>query len=249
MDPSEELFQAATEGNVPRLRELIAAGCPVDARPHGEGPTPLVGALIGRRMEAVHQLVRAGADVGAARCEGKPLLIYAYTVVRDKGLFRTFLEAGARPNDVDEGDCPCLYHTLKANDYDSSSSLVSRGADVNATAGGETLLSHFVHDSKVVDFLLSKGADLKLRNPSNDMTALMALVGSGHEVDPEDAWRPWFGPERKSGRRRARGKGPWTPSILRNRLWPTPCGPARRRPGARAYWSLSMKEPVPASGR
>jgi ankyrin repeat protein len=106
-------------------------------------------------------------------------------VVRDKGLFRTFLEAGARPNDVDEGDCPCLYHTLKANDSDSSSLLVSRGADVNATAGGETLLSHFVHDSKVVDFLLSKGADLKLRNPSNDMTALMALVGSGPEADPE----------------------------------------------------------------
>jgi ankyrin repeat protein len=185
MDPSEELFQAASEGNVPRLRELIAAGCPVDARPHDQGPTPLVGALLGRRLEAVYQLVRAGADVAATRCEGNPLLIYAYTVVRDKDMFRTFLEAGARPDDVDDGNCPCLYHTLKASDYDTSSLLVSRGADVNAMAGGETLLSHFVHDPKAVDFLLSKGADPKLRNSGNDMTALMALVGSGPEVEPD----------------------------------------------------------------
>jgi ankyrin repeat protein len=185
MDPSEELVKAASEGNVPRLRELITAGCPADARPNGQGPTPLVVALMGRRLEAVYELVRAGADVAEARCEGNPLLIHAYKVARDKDMFRAFFDAGARPNDVDDGGYACLYHTLKAADYDVSSLLISRGADVNAAAGGETLLSHFVRGSKAVDFLLSKGADPNLRNPSNNMTALMTLVGSGPEVDPD----------------------------------------------------------------
>ena len=185
MEPSEELVQAASAGNVPRLRELITAGCPVDARPHDQGPTALVAALMGRRMEAVHHLVRAGADVGTAKCEDKPLHIYAYTVVRDKELFRTFLAAGARPNEVDDEGYPCLYHTLNANDYDSSSLLVSRGADANATAAGQTLLSHFVRRAKTVEFLLGKGADPNVRNPDNHLTPMMVLVGSGSDVDPD----------------------------------------------------------------
>jgi ankyrin repeat protein len=185
MEPSEELVQAASEGNVPRLRELITAGCPVDARPRDQGPTPLVAALAGRRMEAVHYLVRAGADVGVSRCDGKPLHSYAYTVVRDKDLFRTFLGAGARPNEVDDEGFPCLYHTLEANDYDSSALLVSRGADVNATAAGQTLLSHFVRQPAAVDFLLGKGADPNVKTPDHGLTPLMVLVGSGSDADPD----------------------------------------------------------------
>jgi ankyrin repeat protein len=136
-------------------------------------------------MEAVHHLVRAGADVGAPKCDGKPLHIYAYTVVRDKDLFRTFLEAGARPNEVDDEGFPCLYHALKASDYDSSSLLVSRGADVNAMAAGQTLLSHFVRQPVAVDFLLGKGADPNVKNLDHNLTPLMVLVGSGSDVDPD----------------------------------------------------------------
>ena len=52
-------------------------------------------------------------------------------------------------------------------------------------AAGETLLSHFVRGSKTVDFLVSKGADPKLQNPSDNTTPLMKLVSSGSEVDPD----------------------------------------------------------------
>lgn len=178
MNPSEELFKAASEGNVPRLHELIAGGCPVDARPDTLAPTPLAGALLGRRFEAMRELLRAGADVREVRCEGKPALIYAYAVVRDLSLFRSFLEAGARPDDADDEGRPCLFYTLSANDYETSNLLISRGADANPTVGNETLLSHFVRLPKVVEFLLGKGADPNRRNPGDNKTALMVLVSS-----------------------------------------------------------------------
>ena len=72
------LHAAATAGDVPEIRRLLALGADVDARGDG-GRTPVMAATAARQTEAVRALLDAGADVD----------------IRDDRLDNPFLYAGA----------------------------------------------------------------------------------------------------------------------------------------------------------
>jgi ankyrin repeat protein len=58
------LHKFAHDGDLPQLRQTIAAGAALDAR-DGHGRTPLHVATFGRQREAIRELARAGANLGA----------------------------------------------------------------------------------------------------------------------------------------------------------------------------------------
>jgi uncharacterized protein len=72
------LHEAATAGDLPTLRNLVAAGADLDAR-DGGGRTAVMAATVARQTEAVRVLLDAGADVD----------------IRDDRLDNPFLYAGA----------------------------------------------------------------------------------------------------------------------------------------------------------
>jgi ankyrin repeat protein len=60
----EQLHRAAGDGDLTRVRELLAAGYPVN-RFNGLGKTPFHYAVAGEHFAAVEALLRAGANVNA----------------------------------------------------------------------------------------------------------------------------------------------------------------------------------------
>lgn len=65
-----ELLYAVREDDIPRIRELVAAGAPLSARSRFQGYTPLHMAMIRGKAEVVEALVALGAEVDAAADRG-----------------------------------------------------------------------------------------------------------------------------------------------------------------------------------
>ena len=70
------LHSAAAEGNVAQIRQLLAAGAPVDRR-DADGRTPLIRAALAGESDAVKALLEHGADAWAKDNDGNSLLHWA----------------------------------------------------------------------------------------------------------------------------------------------------------------------------
>jgi ankyrin repeat protein len=82
--PGQQLLKAAEQGDVERLRELLAAGAPVNGDPRVAGAphtydSPLVRAACFGRTGAAEVLLLAGADVNHRGQYGRTALSYAVT--------------------------------------------------------------------------------------------------------------------------------------------------------------------------
>ncbi|MFM2068592.1 MAG: hypothetical protein RLZZ584_3501, partial [Pseudomonadota bacterium] len=87
------LHAAAHKGDLARLRQLIAAGAPVNAR-DGYGRTPLHVATFARQREVVRALVAAGADLGLLEADRYDAVTIA-AVADDEETLRVLLGLGA----------------------------------------------------------------------------------------------------------------------------------------------------------
>lgn len=71
-----ELFAAVRYGDTKRVRRLLAAGAPVDARDDG-GQTPLLAAASSKRLGTSRLLIQLGADVDASDQNGETAMYWA----------------------------------------------------------------------------------------------------------------------------------------------------------------------------
>lgn len=144
---SEPLMQAAAEGDVARVRSLLAAGADANARDE-EGATALMRAAHAGHLDAVRALVDAGADVDATDDRGWGALAKAvYNADLDRG-FANVVEF-----------------------------LIERGANVEAPIGygiRPLMLAAGYGEIAVVEALLAGGADVLARNEGG-LTALMMV--------------------------------------------------------------------------
>lgn len=97
--PSSGLTQAAARGDVTRVRELLAAGAPADAR-DAQGRTPLLEAvLLGdgsrRYVDIARALLEARADPNAADRDGTTPLAHARRLGQDE-MARVIESSGGR---------------------------------------------------------------------------------------------------------------------------------------------------------
>ena len=97
-----DLYEAALEGDVSAMTDLIAAGANVDAALSGDG-SPLIGAARSGSLDAVRLLLDRGANPNlGVHGDGSALIVAA-----DKGgmeIVRLLLDRGADPNLGVRGD-------------------------------------------------------------------------------------------------------------------------------------------------
>jgi ankyrin repeat protein len=162
-DPSSELRQAASEGNIASVQELLAehpewAG--VAAR---DGRTPLHLAVMAGQKDTVSLLVgTSGVDLKAKDTDGNtPLTIGA--IEGHAEIVAALLDAGSDIAEANAQGYTALHEAVSANQGDVMKLLIDRGADINkATPGGVTPLHAAVLGGNVeaARVLIASGANL-----------------------------------------------------------------------------------------
>jgi beta-lactamase regulating signal transducer with metallopeptidase domain len=125
-----ELVEAAGNGDLEDVKDLIDAGANIDARVDGDG-SPLIAAAKGHHLAVVNELLTRGADVNlAVPGDGNPLIAAAAAGAGD--VVNLLLSHGAAIDLMVPGDENALIQAAGEGHLAIVQLLVSRGADVNA---------------------------------------------------------------------------------------------------------------------
>ncbi len=183
--PTPALHKAAASGELPRLRELLRTGTPVDKRDAYGTQTLHVAASAGQ-SEAIRLLVEARADVNAFAADGETPL---HRAVGNNHLeaMKLLLQLGAKVDAMasDSFSFPVVHHSLiQRRGRDVVEILLNAGASTNLRDSeyGMTAL-HVAANAKAVEknlvsFLVERGADLNAMDKKGQ-TALHHAVGFG----------------------------------------------------------------------
>jgi hypothetical protein len=162
-----ELYEAANEGDLEGVKELLAAGANASAKIEGDG-SPLIGAARSGRSEITKLLLEQGADPnGAVEGDGSPLINAASRGRVDQ--VQMLIDRGADVNLAVDGDENPLMNAAEGGHLAIVQLLVAKGADIHTRiwneryqGGGEwrTAISQARKNghSEVVRFLQSRGA-------------------------------------------------------------------------------------------
>lgn len=174
---AEELIGAASSGDLEKLQTLLASGVDPDGISTTRAPA-LFAAARWQHLDAIGELLRAGADVNKSNHVSYTALVAASTTTKATQVIDALVEAGALIDAVDQSGRSALTVACKNSDPETVSRLLHHGADPNhRTATGGTPLMAAIYNKRkanaegIVELLLSKGARPE---PANDrgLTAL-----------------------------------------------------------------------------
>jgi len=184
MMPSSELVIAAQQGNVVKIKELLAIpGMNVNEADSGTGRTALHWAARENRAEIIQLLLAAKADVNAAERTGKgPLTLAAETGSVDAT--KLLLDAGASVTIRDSLGATPLTWACGLGSAETVKLLLSRGADASIIdVNGLTPLiwAAGIGKPESVEVLLetNPNLDLNIKDGVTGDSALMRAVRSG----------------------------------------------------------------------
>jgi len=165
MNKNEELLQAAKQGNLKKLNELLSKGADVNAK-DGNGNSVLLYAIKHNKVEAVNFLLSKGANLEAKNKNIRTPLMFAI-IEENAEMVKFLLSKGAKLEAKDDTGWTPLIIAVGKQNREIVEFLVSKGADVNAkTTSGITPLHVAAHknNQELVKFLRSKGADIKTKD-------------------------------------------------------------------------------------
>lgn len=123
------LYEAANEGDLDQVKELVQAGANVSAKVDGDG-SPLIGAARSGRPEIMRFLLDQGADPnGTVEGDGSPLINAAQNGRIE--IVQMLVDRGADVNLAVEGDENPLMNAAEGGYLEIVKYLVSRGADIH----------------------------------------------------------------------------------------------------------------------
>ena len=150
--------------------ELITKGADVN-QTQPDGTTPLHWAVYTFDRELVQTLLRRGARVNAINRYGSSPLGEA-VMVASLEITAMLLEAGADPNVTNADGQTALMLVARTGNVPLATLLVQRGADVNRRERfrnqSAVIWAAAQNKPEMVEFLVSKGADLTVRAMAND---------------------------------------------------------------------------------
>jgi hypothetical protein len=163
-----DLVKAAGTGDLPKVKELVAAGAKLDGRGQ-HGHTPLTAAISGDHLDAALYLIERGADVTLKDKSGTDPLRWAairsgwVTKHQNVRLATALLDKGAAVDTRDKDGFTPLIWAANRGAVKLVELLSARGADVNARTtekynAGRTAL-YMAGNIGVVRVLLTAGAD------------------------------------------------------------------------------------------
>jgi uncharacterized protein len=129
-----DVFEAASVGDLPRLRGLLDADPALASAFAPDGFYPLGLAAFFGHAEAVRLLLASGADVGAvARNPQRVQAIHAAAAARRADIVADLLEHGADPDAVQQAGLTPLMAAARHGDEDMAGRLLGAGADPGRT--------------------------------------------------------------------------------------------------------------------
>ena len=124
-----DIFEAATLGDIPRLRTLLATDHDLVKAQSSDGFTPLHLACFFGQVEAAELLVRQGAEVNAVS-PSRIAVIHSAAASRNAALVKLVLQAGANPNLQQQGGYTALHEAAMHNSVERAQALLDAGADL-----------------------------------------------------------------------------------------------------------------------
>jgi len=157
---AERLLDAAADGNVADVQQLVKDGVAVDAAVRGDG-TALISAARNGQLATVDALLALGAQPDLhATGDGNPLIAAARR--GHLPVVERLVAAGADVNRIVPFDETPLINAARSGDLDTVAFLVDHGADVNlgvvADAGQWRSPLNQARNPRVRDYLVHRGA-------------------------------------------------------------------------------------------
>jgi len=181
-----ELVQAAKDGNVQAVQNLLSAGTAVNMRDE-KGVPVIIWAATNGHTEIVRLLLERGADINIKdRATG----VTALWIASQEGhtqVVKLLLENSADPNTKSSDGVTALWIASQEGRLDVVRLLLDmdKDADVNVkrTSDGVTALWQASNNghTNVVKLLLDKGADVEIKRTSDGVTALWQASWKGHK--------------------------------------------------------------------
>ncbi len=161
--PEAPVADAAMDGNVERVRELLRSGADVNAA-QGDGMTALHWAAEIGSEDLADVLVYAGANIKAVTRIGGFTPLHVASRNGNANVVRTLLAAGADANARTTTGETALHFAAGAGGTEVARALIEHGVDVNAVEGsaGQTALMFAAAygRAETVEVLLAAGSDL-----------------------------------------------------------------------------------------
>lgn len=123
-----DVFEAATLGDIPRLRTLLVNDHDLVKAQSGDGFMPLHLACFFGQPEAAEILIRQGADANAVS-RNRIGVIHSAAASRNVALVTLVLQAGADPNLQQQGGYTALHEAAMHNSVERAQALLDAGAD------------------------------------------------------------------------------------------------------------------------
>lgn len=172
---TNELFYAAANGDIIKVRQLIEEGANVNLRIENQW-TPLQIAVTGGKTDVVRLLIEKGADInGRLPDQRTPLHTAAYMGRTDEAKF--LIEKGADIRARDEKQNTPLHTASTFGKTDVARVLLDKGADINARNTDKDTPLHLAARGGKIDvakLLVERGADVNAQSNVGDQTPVMA---------------------------------------------------------------------------
>jgi uncharacterized protein len=138
--PELDVFEAATFGDLARLRSVLDADPGLVTSRSGDGGTALHFACFFAQPECAQELASRGADIAAvAATFGNVQPLHSAAAGMSAAIVRMLLEAGADAKAVQAQGWTALHSAAQNGDLEMSNALLSFGADAGARAdNGQT---------------------------------------------------------------------------------------------------------------
>ena len=178
------LLHYAVDGDCRKevLQAIVESGIDVNAT-NRNGITVLMVASTHGNIDAISELLHAGADPNIIDVDGNTFLHKALDVDCSKEVLQAIVESGVDVNATNKNGITPLMKASRRGNRDAISVLLHAGADPNIVDGnGDTLLRYGVHghcSKETLQAIVESGVDVNATN-KNGITALMKASRRGN---------------------------------------------------------------------
>jgi len=184
VDRGKTLYQAAADGDIERVKSLLAGEAEIDTA-NEWGWTPLYVAVATGKSDVVEVLLDKGADPNQKSSRGQTALQLAMGS-NQQGIVESLVAHGADITTPGRNGITPLHTAAERGSLELVELMIAKGADVNVNA--KTWAGTPLHQAAgeghmdVVKLLLAKGADINGRNSANGTPLHWATSGGHKEI-------------------------------------------------------------------